>query len=113
MAFCIDGIWTEVVVDDLIPCLNNKPFFNSSKENELYVIILEKAYAKLYGGYLNIEAGLTREALKDLTGAPSKTFFTKTTDKKELWEHIIEANEKKFIMTAGSDDLNNGSDAYI
>lgn len=54
--------------------------------------MIEKAYAKLYGGYLNIEAGLTRESLKDLTGAPSKTFFTKKTDLKELWEIIVEAN---------------------
>jgi len=22
IAFCIDGIWIEVIVDDLIPCLN-------------------------------------------------------------------------------------------
>lgn len=31
---------------------------------------------------MNIEAGLTRESLKDLTGAPAKTFFTKKFDKK-------------------------------
>lgn len=102
-----------MVVDDLIPCLDNQPFFNQTKENELWVILLEKAYAKLYGGYLNIESGLTREALRDLTGAPAKTFFTKKTDQKDLWEQILEANEKWFIMTAGSDDLNNGSDAFI
>lgn len=43
---------------------------------------------------MNIEAGLTREALKDLTGAPARTFFTKKSEKKELWESIVEANEK-------------------
>lgn len=61
---------------------------------------------------MNIEAGLARESLKDWTGAPTKSFFQKTY-LKELWEIIVEANENNFIMTAGSDDLNNGSDAYI
>lgn len=86
IALCIDGIWSEIIIDDLIPCVNKKPFFNSSGENELWVILLEKAYAKIYGGYLNIEAGLTREALKDLTGAPAKTLFSKKMDLKDLWE---------------------------
>ena len=30
----------------------------------------------LYGGYMNIAAGLTRGALRDLTGASAETFFT-------------------------------------
>ena len=61
---------------------------------------------------MNIAAGLTREALRDLTGAPAETFFTKN-NQSHLWDIIHEANENNFILTAGSDDLNNGSDAYI
>lgn len=49
--------------------------FNRSKTGELWVILLEKAWAKVFGGYMNIEAGLTREALRDLTGACCKTFM--------------------------------------
>ena len=33
-------------------------------------MLLEKAYAKLYGAYDKIEAGLAGHALRDLTGAP-------------------------------------------
>lgn len=40
-------------------------------------MLLEKAWAKIFKGYLNIEAGLTREALRDLTGASCKTFMTR------------------------------------
>jgi calpain-15 len=36
----------------------------------LWVLLLEKAYAKKYGAYDKIEAGFTNEALRDLTGAP-------------------------------------------
>jgi len=33
-------------------------------------MLLEKAYAKVYGGFFNIEAGLADEAIQNLTGAP-------------------------------------------
>lgn len=34
-------------------------------------MLLEKAYAKVYGGYKNIEVGYSQDALSDLTGAVS------------------------------------------
>ena len=38
-------------------------------------MILEKAWAKLYKSYERIESGCSREALRDLTGAPTKTVW--------------------------------------
>lgn len=110
----MNGIWEEVVLDDQVPCTkySHTPAFNRSKSNELWVILLEKAWAKAHGGYMNIAAGLTREALRDLTGASCITYFT-SQNPEELWERIVQANFQKHIMTAGSDDLNNGSDSYI
>jgi len=63
VAICLDGIWEEIIIDDNIPVQKGEPMFNRSKSNELWVILLEKAWAKTFGGYMNIEAGLTREAL--------------------------------------------------
>lgn len=45
------------------------PIFNHSSQAELWVILLEKAWAKTFGGYFNIQGGLMTEALRDLTGA--------------------------------------------
>lgn len=33
-------------------------------------MLLEKAYAKVYGAYSKIEYGMSGHALRDLTGAP-------------------------------------------
>jgi calpain-15 len=117
VAICVNGIWQEIILDDLIPCTlrDKKPAFNTSKEGELWVMLLEKAWAKIHNGYMNISAGLTREALRDLTGASAKTFFTeKSGPKKEKqWGILCDAFLKDHIMCAGSDDLSAGSDAYI
>jgi len=37
---------------------------------------MEKAYAKAFGNYHKIEAGLTGLAIRDLTGAPHKWLTT-------------------------------------
>lgn len=47
-----NGEWVVVTVDDYIPCMyNGKPLFASVAKNEIWVSILEKALAKLHGGY--------------------------------------------------------------
>ena len=90
MALCINGVWEDVVLDDQFPCVRTggkyEPAFNHTKSNELWVMLIEKAWAKVHGGYYNISAGLTREALRDLTGASAKTYFLSSTQEKEdVW----------------------------
>ena len=55
------------------------------------MLLLEKAWAKIYGSYENIEAGFTREAMFALTGAPTKYFaIDKETNEndEELWQTV-------------------------
>ena len=75
----IDGKPQIVIVDDFIPVRlssSNKPkcCFAKPHEKEIWVILLEKAWAKINGGYLNIISGNPRDAFEVLTGFGSITF---------------------------------------
>ena len=105
LRMCHEGIWRAVIVDDYFPCLGDRsgPAFSQSKpgENELWVLLLEKAWAKLYGNYERIEAGLTRDVLGDLTGAPTKIIWT---DDPTIWDEMLNAFKKNYLLTAGAAD---------
>ena len=67
-----------VVIDDFLPCdAKGQPAFaRSAVKNgtvEIWVMLAEKAYAKLYGSFSAIIGGSEAEALQDLTGGlPSR-----------------------------------------
>ena len=52
-----NGVKSMVVIDDFIPCKNGEPIFSKANGNELWVILLEKAWAKLHGSYERIIGG--------------------------------------------------------
>ena len=49
---CKNGTWREVTIDDLIPCFaKGEPAYSQSAQKDLWVPLIEKAYAKVHGGY--------------------------------------------------------------
>lgn len=82
-----NGLHQEIVIDNYIPCRHGAPCFSSAHGNELWVIILEKAWAKIHGSYERIEAGFAEDVMRDLTGAPSYDFGTEEED---LAERLLE-----------------------
>ena len=83
---CDTGDWRLVIIDDYFPCtsVTSGPAFSKGNGSELWVLLLEKAYAKIYGSYSGIESGITLNALRDLTGAPGLTF--KTKNQGDAWQ---------------------------
>ncbi|KAE8705679.1 Calpain-type cysteine protease DEK1 [Hibiscus syriacus] len=116
--FCIQGEWVPVVVDDWIPCESpGKPAFATSKKaNELWVSILEKAYAKLHGSYEALEGGLVQDALVDLTGGAGEEIDMRSPQAQldlasgRLWSQLLRFKQEGFLLGAGSPS---GSDVQV
>jgi calpain-15 len=69
---CICGEWLTVTIDDLFPCIPQcNPLVSKSPGNELWVLILEKALAKVYDSYYSLININITEFLLVLTGCPT------------------------------------------
>ena len=60
------GKYLEIPVDNSFPGLFCKP-----AGNDITPMILEKAFAQMYGNFQVISVGHANDALRDLTGAPT------------------------------------------
>lgn len=63
--------WRYVIIDDRIPCYksNKTPVFGRWKDiSELWVPLIEKAYAKLHHWYESLVSGFIDDGLSELTG---------------------------------------------
>lgn len=96
----INGSWKRYIVDDYLPVVkgSNRLAFSRTDENEMWVMLLEKAYAKAYGGFWNIAGGDPVHALRDLTGAPYDR-ISNFEDPNYVWNKLKRANDQEFMMT--------------
>lgn len=62
--------WMQITMDDRLPCNENGEllYTRSGFEGELWVSLVEKAFAKLLGGYDQLRHGSISDALRALTG---------------------------------------------
>lgn len=65
-----DFQWIYVIVDErVIVDKKGKPVFGSCRSShELWVALIEKAYAKMHGCYENLVSGYVDEGVQELTG---------------------------------------------
>lgn len=104
IVFFIDGEWQIVFVDDYFPINKSTGDFFFSKPNgsELWVILLEKAFAKINGGYINTNAGYASDPIYAISGFPTETFFSEEIEKNELFKKILEAKNLNSLICGSS-----------
>jgi calpain-15 len=107
--FCKGGEWVTVTVDDYFPCFpQGTPIFSRSHGNELWVLLLEKAYAKLHGSYGLLRGGWASEGMIDLTGCPTESIdFAKDSGKQllgddGLWPLLKFEDENGSLISAST-----------
>ena len=102
MQFYINGEKKVVVVDDYFPYNEAKgkwAFSRPSESNEIWVLILEKAWAKVFGSYSRIEAGDCGEVMNPLTGCPTQNItLAEYKNKSNLWHLLSWADRLQFPM---------------
>jgi len=103
-----DGEEQTVVVDDYIPCSSRGPVFSKCNDGELWVAVLEKAYAKLHGSYANLLGGFPQDSFTDLSGCPTWSY---QFDSPELagplqsgsfWRDLLGWHQAKYCLATSS-----------
>ncbi|XP_062379537.1 calpain-3-like [Sardina pilchardus] len=95
------GKWVDVVIDDKLPTIDGRLIFVNSGTNELWAVLMEKAYAKVCGSYADMNAGTVAEALKDFTGGIHLTFKLDEASP-DLWDIMFRAARSKSLMGCGT-----------
>ena len=102
---CVSGEWTTVVIDDYFPCIPmSSPLVTTSQSNELWILILEKALAKVYDCYYNLTCMNLSDFFLTLTGCPSFSYNLEnlqSEEKKDIFNKIKNfVLEKKYLVVA-------------
>jgi len=107
----------SLIVDDRIPASNMRqpvfarPHTGAQGEVVLWPLLLEKAFAKMYGSYGAIEAGQVHEALMDMTGGLGEVINLHGSNgaganPDNLWARLCNFKRAGHLLTAGSEGSN-------
>ena len=103
---CVNGVWLIVVIDNYFPCIPlSSPLVTRSQSSELWILVLEKALAKVFDCYYNLTCANISDFFMTLTGCPSLLFniddFQNNDEKNKLFNQLKEyVIEKKYLAVA-------------
>jgi len=109
--FYVRGERVAVHVDDRIPFEYYGPDYQYqynwinnrvSYDGAWWLVILEKAFAKLMVNYSNINGGHPCDALRALTNDPCIQYEASTLSEVELWDLIVNGENKNYTMVGGT-----------
>jgi hypothetical protein len=105
VTFYINGVETPIIIDDYLPCYPGRgPAFAYSRDGEVWVQLLEKAWAKLHKTYARTEGGLPCFACSHLAGVPSESVMHSEIkeDLESFFDLLQMADKRNFTMMAAS-----------
>lgn len=111
----VDQRWEGVDVDDTIPFDKNsgRPAFAKPKSDELWVLLLEKAFAKFCGSYHEIEGGVIAWALEAMTGDQVASYYFEDGKWIRLeMKHAPTASNVRQVKHLLTDDKRNNDEMF-
>ena len=93
----VDGEFKTIVVDDYFPCIRgtNVYYFTRPANFEMWPILIEKAWAKVNGGYLNIVNCWPGDFFRALTGFTYDEYVHPAMEKETLFKELDEVFKNK------------------
>ena len=110
------GHWYDIVVDDYLPFhrKTSQPWcsWNRQEPDEFWVSLIEKAYAKLNGGYRNLIGGAPIEAFTDLTAGVEQRFKLNDSikERKSFFHFLVDSLKHSCLMACSINPKSDGSD---
>ena len=106
----IDGEFKTITIDDYFPCIKgtNVHFFTRPSNFEIWPLLIEKAWAKVNGGYLNIINLWPGDLFKALTGFTFDELVHPQLQKEQLFDELINLNKNKklgFSLTSDNKEI--------
>ena len=104
MQVWVAGKPTVVTIDTNVPYKSPSKmmFADTSRDGAQWLPILEKVYAKLSVNYEKMGLGWMEEAMRILTGAPSKQYRSDQLRADDLWNMVKDADRKQYAMTSAT-----------
>ena len=86
----IDGEFQIIYIDDFFPCIKNSNvlYFTKPSNFEIWAILIEKAWAKVNGGYQNIINSWPVDLFRALTGSNCEEFIHDELSSDELFTEL-------------------------
>ena len=100
----IDGIWKTIILDACFPIYHNRTFCGAQPHHkEIWVMLLEKAWAKCFKSYDNIHSGFNEEGLIAVSGAP--TMIVSSRENNFLKSVEVHMNKGAIVTCATSREV--------
>ena len=91
--------WRVYMLDEFFPYdMESETWAFTTSGNETWVLILEKALAKMYGSYYALQRGHPAHFIYDLMGAPYRHFYFDNPD--QCWDFLISINRATTTIVA-------------
>lgn len=132
LKFFKNGAWRYVIIDERLPCYDQEGYepslvFGKNKDDrEVWVSLVEKAFAKLHGCYEALGGGLIDDGLVDLTGFVAEKIkingkggvldgppAEEAAKAEALWQKIVNFRKEGTLMGCSIDGQGVESDVVV